>query len=259
MARVLITGASGLIGRRVVEAFGSGGADELIPLGRADVDLLAPEGWRQALDVHRPDVIVHLAWSASSLADYREHEDNWSWVRSTIDGADFAAERGIRFLGTGTSVDSAPAADAYSRSKAAARDELAPRIATGELGWLRPFYVFDEDRPSPAVLRAALDAKAADVPVRLSSPDSRHDFIHARDVASAIRTIVDAGLMGSLDLGSGATSSVAEFVEAFSCSWLPTGAPSSAASTEAIADVAAIRAAGWTPAVTDARLGRTAG
>ena len=256
MARVLITGGSGLIGRRVIEAFN--GVDvELIVAGRPDADLLVPRALARLLDRRRPDVVVHLAWSASALAEYRHHDDNWRWAETTIETAELAADRGIRFLATGTSVDAAPADDAYSRSKAAVREALADRIRAGELGWLRPFYVFDEERPSPAVLRAALAAKAAGEPVRLVSPQARHDFVHARDVGTAIRTVVAASLAGIIDLGSGTVATVADLVEAYDCEWVPDGVPSPAAASEDVADVRFLRANGWVPEVTDRMLGRT--
>ena len=258
MAGVLITGASGLIGRRVVEAYGTGGPDRVQPIGRADVDLLAPGAWTRLLDDLMPDAVIHLAWSASALSDYRDHEDNWRWAETTVIAATLAAGRGIRFLGTGTSVDDAPADDAYSRSKAATRSALAGRIAAGEVGWLRPFYVFDEERPSPAVLRAALSAKAAGERVRLASPHARHDFVHARDVGTAIRAVVAGRLMGAIDVGSGAVAAVADLVEAYGCGWIPDGVPSSVAASDVAADIVAVRALGWTPEVTEKRLGRVA-
>jgi nucleoside-diphosphate-sugar epimerase len=262
VARVLITGSSGLIGRRVLEAFRDGDRDDatelLIPITSADVDLLAPGAWEQLLDQHRPDVIVHLAWSASALPDYRGHDDNARWAATTIDAAVLAVDRGIRFVATGTSVDDAPADDAYSRSKAAARAALDDRISDGRLAWLRPFYVFDEERPSPAVLRAALAAQAAGEPVALASPDARHDFVHARDVGTAVRTVVDHRMTGLVDIGSGTVTPVSRLVESYGCRWVPAGTPSEAgdgvAASVAAADVTALRAAGWSPVATEARL-----
>jgi nucleoside-diphosphate-sugar epimerase len=255
VARVLISGATGLIGRRVLEAY-RGSDDEVVPLGRSDADLLETGAWRRMLDDKRPDIVIHLAWSASTTLGYREHDDNARWAESTIAVAALAADRGIRFVATGTAVDDSPADDPYSRSKATARDALADRIAAGELAWLRPFYVFDEEGPSPAVLRAALQAKAALEPVALASPDARHDFVHARDVGTAIRAVVEGRLAGAIDIGSGAVASVSELVESYGCQWVAQGIPSSSAASEAAADVAALRATGWVPLVTNARLGR---
>lgn len=257
MSGILLTGAGGLIGRRVVEAFGG---EDLIALRGADVDLLAPGAWPQLLDRLRPATIVHLAWSASGTPGYRDHDDNWRWADSTLQAAGLAAGRGIRFIATGTAVDDVAADDAYSRAKAQLRDALSAHIDAGELTWLRPFYVFDEspgdDRaPSPAVLRAALAAKAAGEPAQLASPDASHDFIHAIDTGTAIRTVVGADLTGAIDLGSGATTSVADLVEAYGCTWVRSGTPSSAAANDGAAEVAELMAAGWTPAATRARLG----
>ncbi len=256
MARVLITGASGLIGRRVVEALDAAEGIEVMPVGSADIDLRATGSWDRLLADRHPDAVVHLAWSASGTPGYREHPDNARWAASTIAAASAAAERGIRFVATGTSVDDAPAADLYSRSKADVRAALADRIEAGQIAWLRPYYVFDEREPSPAVLRAALAARSAGQPVGLSSPDARHDFVHARDVGTAVLAVVAHGLAGAIDIGSGEVATVAQLVEAHRCAWVAQGVPSSAAASETAADVAVLRAAGWAPTVTDERLGR---
>jgi nucleoside-diphosphate-sugar epimerase len=255
VAGIVITGASGLIGRRLLEAFHADPPETpLVALGRADVDLLAPGAWVRLLDEFSPDTVIHLAWSASGMPDYRNHDDNWRWAETTIEAAAIAAERGIQFLGTGTAIDTVPE-DAYSRSKSAVREALAKPIAAGDLAWLRPFYVFDEVRPSPALLKAALAAKSAGEPVALASPRARHDYVHARDVGTAFRTVVRAGLTGALDIGSGSLVAVADFVEAYGCDWVAGGAPPPpAARSDAVADVTALRAAGWQPDATNARL-----
>jgi len=242
----------------VIEAYGQDDSDDIIALGRGDIDLLSPGAWTRVFDDVRPDVVVHLAWSASAAPNYRDHADNWRWAETTIEATALAVERGIRFLATGTSVDEVPSDDAYSRSKAAVRGALAKSIAAEEIAWLRPFYVFDEDTPSPAVLRAALAAKSVGQPVHLANPRARHDFVHSRDAGSAIRVIVRAGLTGVVDIGSGSLAEVAELVEAFGCRWVADGASSSSAASGAPADVTALCAAGWEPRHTEARLGRSA-
>lgn len=256
MARVLITGASGLIGRRLVEARRSQGLDDHFAPRSADVDLLVPGAWMKLLNELRPDVVVHLAWSASAMPNYRHHDDNWRWAEATITAANISVDRGIRFIATGTSVDSSPAGDAYSLSKAATRDELAGRIGAGELTWIRPFYVFDEQRRSPAVLRASLEARSAGRPARLASPRARHDFVHASDVGTAIHALMSAGIVGYVDIGSGELAEVAELVEAFGCQWVADGEVAPDAASDAPADVSRLRAAGWLPRVTDELLGR---
>lgn len=256
MARVLITGASGLLGARVVEAFAAGTVHEIVH-GQSGYDLRESAHWGRLFDDVRPDVVVHLAWSASATPGYRDHIDNSLWSDRTVEAAHLAVARGIRFFGTGTSVDADPAEDAYSRSKASARERLTSLIETGAMTWLRPFYLFDEERPSPAVLRAALAARAAGKAVALATPGARHDFVHARDAGGAVRTAVEEELTGFVDIGSGSLATVAELVEAYGCSWTAAeGAGPTVAASESAADVSRLRAAGWAPSVTDERLGR---
>lgn len=68
--RILLTGASGFIGRHLREAWE--GLHDLQAPSHADLDLLDPEAVEEALRAFQPDVVVHAAtWdaTASSLKD----------------------------------------------------------------------------------------------------------------------------------------------------------------------------------------------
>jgi GDP-L-fucose synthase len=60
MARVLITGGSGFLGRAVVAGFESDGHETIAPT-HAQFDLVDRDAGRRMLALHRPDVVVHLA------------------------------------------------------------------------------------------------------------------------------------------------------------------------------------------------------
>ena len=62
--KALITGAGGFVGPYLARCLESNG-DDVVGLDAADgPDLLDGDGWRDALDHHRPDVLYHLAgWS----------------------------------------------------------------------------------------------------------------------------------------------------------------------------------------------------
>lgn len=253
MARVLITGAGGLIGRRVVSELAA--PHETIVIGRPEHDLLTPGAFENIIEAASPDAVLHLAWVASSTPGYRSHPDNVRWVDATIAAARRAGELGIRFIGVGTPLDTEPAIDAYTASKAATRSALSAEIDGGQLSWLRPFYVFDEVTPSPAVLRAALAAKEEGLPVELATPEARHDFIHVEDVASAIRHVLESGITGLIDVGSGVPHTVAELVEAHGARWVRSAEVPRVAGSESTADLGPLSAVGWLPTRTLAAFG----
>ena len=70
MTRWLVTGARGQLGSDLVLALG---ADEVVALGRADLDIADAAAVDAALDVHRPDVVVNAgAYTAVDAAEADE-------------------------------------------------------------------------------------------------------------------------------------------------------------------------------------------
>lgn len=249
MAAVLITGATGLIGRHTLAAWPA----DLAPVtaDHADHDLLAAGEFTRLIGQVRPAAVLHLAWSASSTPGYRTHADNAAWRQVTAEAAHACARNGIAFVALGTVVDDQPGSDPYTEAKRGLRADLAELIDGERITWLRPFYVFDPDVPSPAVLRDATSARAAGQPVELASPHARHDFVHAADVGTAVVAAVQNRLGGAVDIGSGRLHRVSDLVEAVGADWTATPSAAAVAHADSAADTHALRAVGWAPRHTD--------
>jgi hypothetical protein len=122
----LITGAAGLIGRHVLEQWRDLPYDP-VPVQRGADDLLVGGAVQRVLDRVRPEVVVHLAWTASGTPDYRTSAENDRWRAATLPAAKACLDRGLAFCGTGTGPWTRPKpTDAYSASKHALRRELEP-------------------------------------------------------------------------------------------------------------------------------------
>lgn len=249
MATVLITGATGLIGRHTLSAW----PDDLerVTISHDEHDLLAAGEFERLIRSEQPEVVLHLAWSASSTPGYRSHPDNASWQQVSAAAARSCARAGIGFVGLGTVVDDQAGGDAYTESKRGLRADVAELIEDGHITWLRPFYVFDPQTPSPAVLREAMAARDGGRPAVLGSPAARHDFIHAADVGAAVVTAVRNGLRGAIDIGSGNLHRVSDLVEAVGASWIEDPASAPVTHADSVADAGLVRAAGWTPVHTE--------
>lgn len=253
-ARALITGASGLIGRHLLEEWS---LDDLRPepLPRGH-DLLVPGTAQEVVSSREPSVVVHLAWCSSGTPGYRHHPDNARWVDASIELRDACLGHRIPFVAMGTVVDGDPGRDDYSRSKAALRQRLARAIDDAAVTWLRPHYVFDPVGGRPALVAEGVAARQQGRPAVLRSPDARHDFIHVVDVARAIVTALGHRLTGSVDIGSGRTRRARDLVERLGAPWVASpGADDGVQHDEHAADVTRLREAGWTPTATEVFFG----
>jgi nucleoside-diphosphate-sugar epimerase len=247
----LITGATGLVGRHVLQQWT---IDGLQPIGvdRNEVDLLVPGAAADLVGRVRPAVVLHLAWSASGTDGYRTHPDNDAWVRATLELATACHENGAWLVATGSAIDAEPApGDAYSRSKSRLRAELQPAVDAGECTWLRPYYIVDPVLRRPALVAETLDARDKARSVALATPDASHDFVHAADVGTAIVRVVDNGLRGEVPIGSGYLRRVADLVTALGATWIPAARSTEVAAHHgAVADIQQLRDHGWSPTFT---------
>jgi nucleoside-diphosphate-sugar epimerase len=247
---VLVTGASGLIGTWALAQWPADGPPP-VPVRRDEVDLLVPGAAAELVARLRPSGVLHLAWSASGQADYRSSTDNGRWLTTSLELVEACRRHDARLWLTGTVVDDADdAADPYTRSKVQLRHEVAGAVEAGEIGWLRPAYVFDESRGRPALVGQAMSAAAREEPLELSTPDAVHDFVHAEDVGRAVALAVAEGCTGYLPVGSGRLRRVADLVTALGARWRPATQarpPTAAAHAEHAGDIEWLTRRGWTP------------
>jgi len=223
--RVLVTGASGFIGRPLVKALADGGwtvigASRTRPAqdpGVADwieVDLLT-ENPRALVAAAHADVLIHLAWIATP-GIYAEGLENLDWLRaSTALSAAFLAEGGRRLVGAGTCLEydldhdgaeTTGPRTVYAAAKHACRLAFERQVAAvdgASLAWPRIFYLLGaEDHPArlaPGLAQRLTDGETAEISQGLVE----RDFIDVRDAARAIAALAGAAVSGAFDIASG--------------------------------------------------------
>ncbi len=170
-ARVLLTGATGLIGRATAAALAGLGA-EVIALSRSGrsvpgavravaCDLLDMGAMTRAVGDARATHLVHLAWADGADRWHSPVNDDWAGATSTLLQC-FADGGGRRALiagscaeydwtGPGLLAETAPLRPATRYGQAKARAGEAARAAAPGLGvalvWARPFFVFGPGEP----------------------------------------------------------------------------------------------------------------
>jgi nucleoside-diphosphate-sugar epimerase len=242
VSRVLLTGATGLIGSRaiaplleaghVVHALIRGARPAGHPGGASvswhSVDLFDQETTRSAIAEIRAEKLLHFAW-------YAEHGSFWSgpenlaWVGATLNLVrDFHEAGGARAVLAGSCAEYEWRADTvcseadtpllpatlYGVSKRATHmvaSAYAESVGLG-LAWGRIFLCYgpgeDERRLVPSVIRALLSGREAEV----GDGARRRDLMHVDDVARAFVALLDSSVLGAVNIASGEEISVAEVV-----------------------------------------------
>jgi nucleoside-diphosphate-sugar epimerase len=203
-----------------------------LPDGAAELhraDLLEPGATASVIGAVRPSYLVHLAWDVRSPA-YLRSAGNLRWAEASLRlMREFAEAGGKRAVFAGTCFEYDPThgvcseavtplrpSSLYGQCKAAL--ESMTLAAAAELSvsvaWGRVFFAYGpgehELRLVPSVIRRLL----AGEPAPVSHGGQVRDYIYAADVGSAFATLVDSGVEGPLNIGSGEPVTLRTIVEA---------------------------------------------
>lgn len=233
-ARLLVTGASGFLGRHLVEALLARG-HEVHAVSRRGlpersgvrvhaVDLLDSSATDQLLAQVQPTWLVHGAWETTP-GQYLHSMANVHWVEASVrllrGFMDRGGERSV-FLGScfeyawanGPLPEDAPRlpSSLYGASKAAL-GELVNSLARLEhldAAWVRPFFTYgpyeDPRRFGSSVVISVLRGE----PARISHGRQRRDYMYAGDVGDAIAAVLESGVIGPVNIGMGEATRIVD-------------------------------------------------
>jgi nucleoside-diphosphate-sugar epimerase len=226
--RVLVTGATGLIGRHLAEPLARRGY-EVVALGRSGGDLTGdlladPEGVAERAGATH---LVHLAWHDAPTARMTAPENlDWAVASLRLLRA-FAARGGKRavmvgscaeydWTGVGRLAEDAPLKPATPYGAAKAGTGLAALGLAKSLGltlvWARPFFVFGPGEPKGRLFGDILKGLTAGETVDCTDGLQRRDFLHAADVAGALCHLLASDAEGPVNIGSGKAVEVREMI-----------------------------------------------
>jgi len=224
-ARILITGASGFVGRAVLRHLPD---DDLHCVSRsrqgenwytADFSNVA-EASAVVRDVH-PDILIHCAWETEHGAFWHASSNElWADAGKEMLAA-FKEVGGQRVVVTGTCAEypfldrplrEEDAESAPSTTYGAAKLSLLRFLEKQDLSfaWPRIFHCYGPgENPArfvPLVCRALSEGRA----IETTSGKQMRDFIEVDDLARAIAHLAHAKLQGAINLGSGETTTLGE-------------------------------------------------
>lgn len=235
--RIIVTGATGFIGREVVPLLCDEGHD-VHALGRSEgsdgrvhwhrEDLLDGTDRRRILSEIGASHLLHLAWYAEPPR-YWTAIENFDWLEASLRLVrNFAETGGQRAVIAGTCAEydwSAPRLDEtttpllpatlYGEAKASlyrlltrANAVLGLSVASG-----RVFNVYGPFERPQRLLGTLIRAAQERQPAHFSAGTQLRDFIHVRDVARAFVALLHSRIDGAVNIGSGDPVSVRRFIE----------------------------------------------
>lgn len=227
--RVLITGGTGFIGRRCIEALSRTPA-EIFAVTIDDVpqddprvtwlrgDLLDPGDRDRIVAETNATHLLHLAWYVAHGRFWTAAE-NLDWTQASVGlFRAFAAHGGERIVAAGTcaeydwsygycseAVTPLKPATPYGACKNALQSLLAAFADVSKISWAwgRVFHLYGPGEHPARLAASVASSVLRGEPARCSHGDQIRDFLHVDDVAGAFAALLASDVNGPVNIASG--------------------------------------------------------
>ena len=238
MKRILITGATGLIGKELPPALSKHDFDVFAIAINSDVpandfhwhqaNLFDEQAVNAIVSEVKPEYLLNLAWTTTG--DYLSSDINYSFLTAGINLARaFVRCGGKRAVFAGTCFEykfkNSPLKETdaldvgktnYTYCKNALRETAGRIFASAgiEFSYGRIFYVYGRNEASSRLTASIISKLKKGEEVVIKAGPLKKDYIYTKDIANAFVTLADSNILGPVNICTGEPITIKEYVTA---------------------------------------------
>lgn len=243
MKKILITGASGFIGRGILENLIENKEHIIYAVTTDKVKLLQYENSANIVEVNlldeeavklliesvKPDILLHLAWKLEGNDGFQNSSDNITWLKASLSLIEEAVKNNVKriiFAGSSSEYnyaqeplkesDNMTCLNLYGKCKKAVTDICNDycKVHGVQFVTARFFSVYGRyDNRASRAIPEAIKSFSLNKPFNCKSPYNKWDYIYIDDAANAVIKLIDSNYTGIVNIASGKAVTMKEIFE----------------------------------------------
>jgi nucleoside-diphosphate-sugar epimerase len=213
MKKILLTGASGFIGKnlikhlignyQVIAIINNNYIERKENLNIIKIDLNDYLFLEKLIRKEKPEILVHLAWITDNKI-YLNSEENIKWLSISKILVDlFVNNNGKHIIVSSSCAEDYLKNTLYAKSKTDLREYCFSNYKSIDISWLKIFFTYGPGDKKEKLIPSIIESAVNNKDFFLNNPENIIDYIYIDDLTRMIFKVIDEKKTGTIEIGTG--------------------------------------------------------